>query len=173
MQEIAWNISILFMGLLVVVFAVVAAGSRVQAASGVLISAGGKLRTVLFWILIVALVPIAWLTLSDLPYPPPNGGTGQAKEIKAVGSQWSWELSDNKVAVGQAVNFHVTATDVNHGFAIYDSQYRLVAQTQSMPGYTNVLRHTFDEPGTDKILCLEYCGLGHHEMSAEINVVKR
>ena len=27
MQEIAWNISILFMGLLVVVFAVVAAGS--------------------------------------------------------------------------------------------------------------------------------------------------
>jgi cytochrome c oxidase subunit 2 len=48
-----------------------------------------------------------------------------------------------------------------------------VAQTQSMPGYTNVLRHTFDEPGTYKILCLEYCGLGHHEMSAEINVVKR
>ena len=173
MQEIAWNISILFMGLLAVVFAVVAAGSRVQAASGVLINVGGKLRMVLFWILIVALVPIAWFTLADLPYPPSNGGAGQAKEIKAVGSQWSWELSDDKVAVGQEVDFHVTSTDVNHGFAIYDSQLRLVTQIQSMPGYTNVLRHTFYEPGTYKILCLEYCGLGHHEMSAEINVVKR
>jgi cytochrome c oxidase subunit II len=72
--------------------------------------------------------------------------------------------------VGKAVEFHVTGSDVNHGFGIYDPQLRLVAQTQAMPGYTNVLRHTFTKPGSYKILCLEYCGLAHHTMMAEFNV---
>jgi len=46
-----------------------------------------------------------------------------------------------------------------------------VAQTQAMPGYTNVLRHTFKDPGNYKILCLEYCGLVHHGMMSELTVV--
>jgi cytochrome c oxidase subunit 2 len=59
---------------------------------------------------------------------------------------------------------------VNHGFALYDPDMRIVAQTQAMPGYTNVLRYTFREPGVYRVLCLEYCGVGHHEMTAEIKV---
>ena len=37
-----------------------------------------------------------------------------------------------------------------------------------MPGYTNVLRYTSSKL---KILCLEYCGMTHHDMMAEITVV--
>jgi hypothetical protein len=37
---------------------------------------------------------------------------------------------------------------VNLGFAIYDPDFEIVAQTQAMPGYINVLRYTFTEPGT-------------------------
>ena len=68
------------------------------------------------------------------------------------------------------MEFHVTSKDVNHGFALYDPDMRIVAQTQAMPGYTNVLRYTFNEPGVYRVLCLEYCGVAHHEMTAEIKV---
>jgi cytochrome c oxidase subunit 2 len=47
---------------------------------------------------------------------------------------------------------------------------RIVAQTQAMPGYTNVLRYTFTEAGTYRVLCLEYCGAAHHVMAADIKV---
>ena len=39
-----------------------------------------------------------------------------------------------------------------------------------MPGFTNVIRHTFTTPGTYRIRCLEYCGLGHHAMVSQLNV---
>jgi hypothetical protein len=47
---------------------------------------------------------------------------------------------------------------------------RIVAQTQAMPGYTNVLRYTFTEPGVYRVLCLEYCEIAHHRMKAQITV---
>jgi cytochrome c oxidase subunit 2 len=62
---------------------------------------------------------------------------------------------------------------VNHGFALYDPEFRVVAETQAMPGYTNVLRYTFREPGTYQVLCLEYCGVAHHAMMAQIKVTDR
>jgi cytochrome c oxidase subunit 2 len=89
-----------------------------------------------------------------------------------VGYQWRWELSRTEVIAGQPVEFRITSADVNHGFGIYDTNLRLVAQTQAMPGYTNTLRHTFDAEGTYRILCMEYCGLAHHNMVTEIKVVK-
>jgi heme/copper-type cytochrome/quinol oxidase subunit 2 len=33
-----------------------------------------------------------------------------------------------------------------------------------------VLRYTFTEPGVYQVLCLEYCGLAHHEMNGQIKV---
>jgi cytochrome c oxidase subunit II len=79
-------------------------------------------------------------------------------------------LSRSQVPVGQSVEFHVTSADVNHDFAIYDPGMHVVAQTQAMPGYTNKLDYTFSKPGTYKILCLEYCGIAHHNMMSEIKV---
>ncbi|HRP68600.1 MAG TPA: hypothetical protein PLY93_03635, partial [Turneriella sp.] len=54
--------------------------------------------------------------------------------------------------------------------AIYDSGQRIVAQTQAMPHYTNRLRVKFDKPGDYSVLCLEYCGLGHHKMRSAFKV---
>ncbi len=64
----------------------------------------------------------------------------------------------------------MTSKDVNHGFAIYDQGLRLIAQTQAMPNYVNILRVTFPTPGTYRVLCLEFCGLAHHQMMSEIAV---
>ena len=68
------------------------------------------------------------------------------------------------------MQFRVSSADINHGFALYDPEMRLVAQTQAMPGYTNTLNYTFDRAGTYKVLCLEYCGIAHHNMVSEIKV---
>ena len=174
MQDIAWNISVWLMVVLIVVFCTVAAGSRVRAETGVLISGGANIRTVSFWVLLIAAVPITLYTVAELPYAATKGAaTGESRTVEAVGSQWSWDLSAEEASVGDVVEFRITSEDVNHGFSIYDPSLRLVAQAQAMPGYVNVLRHTFSEPGTYKILCLEYCGLSHHEMSAEFRVVPK
>jgi len=110
-------------------------------------------------------------TLIDLPYSPFTAQAGTPQVVKVSSLQWGWDMSDDEFAVGQPIEFQVTSDDVNHNFAIYDSSLRLLAQTQAMPGYVNVLRHTFDKPGTYQILCLEYCGLAHHNMISEITVV--
>jgi cytochrome c oxidase subunit 2 len=75
------------------------------------------------------------------------------------------------VKAGSVVEFRVTSDDVNHGFAIYAPDGLIVTQTQAMPGYTNKLLHTFKEPGTYTVQCLEYCGLGHAPMKTTLQVV--
>ena len=75
------------------------------------------------------------------------------------------------IRAGIPVQFEVTSGDVNHGVGIYDADDHLLTQTQAMPGVTNRLVHTFAQPGRYRILCLEYCGLAHHGMIAEFDVV--
>ncbi len=133
-----------------------------------------RIRTKLFWVLVLVLGPTMIYNLADLPYSAsyarPNASGAPAMIIEAKGFQWRWELSHNRVAVGQPVEFRVTSADINHGFAIYDADMHLVAQTQAMPGYINKLNYTFSKKGTYKILCLEYCGVAHHNMMTEIEV---
>jgi plastocyanin len=102
--------------------------------------------------------------------------------VHAVGKQYAWSLSEGEgptlatwdqtyspavtVPAGTQVEFRVTTLDVNHGFSLYGPDGRLVAQTQAMPGYLNRLRITLDQPGTYTVLCLKFCGMGHHRLAA-------
>jgi cytochrome c oxidase subunit 2 len=90
--------------------------------------------------------------------------------VNATGHQWAWEVKPATVPVNALVEIRVTGADVNHGFGLYDANNRLITQTQGMPGFTNVIRYTFNSPGTYRILCLEYCGLGHHTMFSQLVV---
>lgn len=60
---------------------------------------------------------------------------------------------------------------MNHGFGVYAPDGRIVTQTQAMPGYTNRLVHTFEEPGIYTVQCIEYCGVGHGPMRATFEVL--
>jgi len=126
-----------------------------------------RIRAVFFGVLVVIGLPISIWLFRENPY---GAFAATPQVINAVGYQWYWELDETEVTAGEPVEFHVTSADVNHGLGIYDEAGVLVAQTQAMPGYTNRLRHTFAEPGTYQILCLEYCGLAHHAMTAELHV---
>lgn len=113
-------------------------------------------------------VIISLLTLR--PFPLTAKADVPPRVINAEGGQWYWNLDADTAVVGEALQFHVTAVDVNHGFALYGPDDRIVAQIQAMPGYTNKVNVRFTEAGVYRILCLEYCGLAHHNMTAEIRV---
>ena len=171
-QETVWLISLTLMAIILAAFVYVAINSSKPVPDFESVQARAlSLRTILFWILVVAGVIIYIATTQVLPYAATRSApASEAVEIDAVGRQWLWQLSQNEVEAGTTVIFNVTTEDVNHGLGIYDSELRLLAQTQAMPGYRNKLEFTFNEPGEYKLLCLEYCGLAHHSMSIPFNV---
>jgi cytochrome c oxidase subunit 2 len=157
MQNTAWLVSIVMMGLVAAVFLWVVAGASQPAAQG----GGGSAavwRGRLFWVAIVAGAVLSFAT------PKPD------VVIRATGHQFRWQLDQDSVRVGELVEFQLTSSDVNHGFALYQGKNRLVAQTQAMPGYVNKLQVRFTEPGEYEVLCLEYCGVAHHNMRAVVKV---
>ncbi len=129
-----------------------------------------SLRRISFIVLCLLGVVVTFTSLTPFPISAETGLN--PKIIKANGGQWYWKLDETTAMVGEPVQFHVTSDDVNHGFAIYNPEKRIVAQTQAMPGYINKLNVTFEEPGTYRILCLEYCGLAHHGMIVDFTVVE-
>jgi cytochrome c oxidase subunit II len=175
MQQLAWLLSLALMMLVALGFTFVAlrSGRRADDYKPVQVRAY-RIRARLFWVLVLVLGPAMIYSLLDLPYGAShahaNASGAQPLVIEGKGYQWRWELSRNHVPLGQSVEFHVTSADINHGFAIYDPEMHLVAQTQAMPGYTNKLNYTFSKAGTYKVLCLEYCGIAHHNMITEIKV---
>lgn len=93
-------------------------------------------------------------------------------EVNVLGGQWWWSIDRDQVPLGEPVIFNVTTEDVTHGMGVYDEEMRLLFQTQAMPGYVNRVAYTFDRPGSYKVLCLEFCGVAHHAMTSEFEVVK-
>jgi len=129
------------------------------------------LRRWLFLALIVLGVVVTGATLRPFPIAPQHGPPAASQVVEVTGQQWAWQMSPDSIHAGTPVAFAVTSTDVNHGFGIYDASDRLLTQVQAMPGVTNRLVYTFEHPGTYRILCLEYCGLAHHGMILQFDVL--
>ena len=125
-------------------------------------------RSGLFWGLVVLGIVVAVATL--WPWPYDMSSADDSVTVTATGSQWSWEIVPQEVPVGRPITFKVTSNDVNHGFGVYDPDGTMLFQTQAMPGYVNQVRYTFSKPGQYRVLCMEYCGLVHHDMIDKIEV---
>ena len=171
MQTVAWIWSLMFMAVVAAVFLWVVAGASKPAVEKHDAAPAYRWRNRLFWAVIAAGIVLTFGTLWD--WPIAGHATAAPKPdvvIKAVGHQWRFQLDRDTVKVGELVEFEVTSSDVNHGFAIYQGKNRVVAQAQAMPGYVNKLRVRFTEPGEYEVLCLEYCGVAHHGMRTVIKV---
>jgi cytochrome c oxidase subunit 2 len=64
------------------------------------------------------------------------------------------------------VTFRLTSADVIHGFQIVGTN----ANAMAIPGYVSQFTVTFDEPGEYLVVCNEYCGLLHHNMTGKVIV---
>jgi cytochrome c oxidase subunit 2 len=169
-QDLAWWLTVVLVVAVLLLFVHVALSTRSREDYASISQRSGRIRTAAFFILILICAPVVGLSLTDLPYRALGDRSAAPQVVRVTGYQWRWDIRPAQVAAGVPVEFHVTSADVNHGFGIYDGALRLLAQTQAMPGYTNVLHHSFETPGTYRILCLEYCGLVHHGMMAELVV---
>jgi cytochrome c oxidase subunit 2 len=92
--------------------------------------------------------------------PPPGA------DVYLLGQMWRWYPA-LQLEEGKTYTFHLSALDVNHGFGLYPANLNI----QVVPGYDYGLRITPNQPGEYRIVCNEFCGIGHHNMLGRIVVV--
>lgn len=91
--------------------------------------------------------------------PPPGS------DVYLMGTMWAW-LPILKLEKGAEYTLHLSALDVNHGFSLLPLNVNL----QVVPGYDYGLRVTPTEAGDFRIVCNEFCGIGHHVMVGKMIV---
>jgi cytochrome c oxidase subunit 2 len=93
--------------------------------------------------------------------PPP----GSDIYLTALSFQWIPILQLQR---GVEYTLHLSSLDVNHGFSLMP----LNVNFQVVPGYDYGLRVTPTESGDFRIVCNEFCGIGHHLMVGRVIVLE-
>ncbi len=91
--------------------------------------------------------------------PPP----GADVYLTAMAFQWTPIL---RLQRGKEYILHLSSLDVNHGFSLYPININF----QVVPGYDYGLRVTPNASGDFRIICNEFCGIGHHTMVGRVIV---
>ena len=114
----------------------------------------------------------------------PTAATGgPAATIRVTGFQWSWRFQyegtpvqvvgtpdrppEAVVPVGRPVRFILESADVAHSFWIPAFLFK----RDTMPGLTNEVELTVQEPGSYPGACAEFCGFDHTRMLFKIRAV--
>jgi len=92
--------------------------------------------------------------------PPPGS------DIYLLGRMWNW-TPILKLRKGVEYTLHISSLDVNHGFSLYPVNLNF----QVVPGYDYGLRIVPSEAGDFRLVCNEFCGIGHHMMLGKVIVV--
>jgi cytochrome c oxidase subunit 2 len=123
------------------------------------------------WLAVVVAFLITTLlgTILLVPYGESTGPDGQV--VTVVARQFGFQITPDKVAAGRPVEFHLTSADTTHAFGVTTADNELLFQAQIAPEHSQHVVHTFRAPGTYKVVCFEFCGVGHHVMLSQIEVV--
>lgn len=100
---------------------------------------------------------------TDNGYPvvaPPPGS-----DVYLMATMWAW-TPVLQLQKGVEYTLHLSALDVNHGFSLLP----LNVNMQVVPGYDYGIRVTPTETGDFRIVCNEFCGIGHHVMVGKVIV---
>jgi cytochrome c oxidase subunit 2 len=101
---------------------------------------------------------------TDVPvvHPPPGS------DVYLIARLWEWypvlELEKD-----QSYRLHLSSMDWQHGFSLQPTNINI----QVHPNYEMVLTIRPNEAGVFGIVCNEYCGIGHHQMTGRIYVVAK
>jgi len=91
--------------------------------------------------------------------PPPGS------HVYILGRMWSW-YPILKLKKGAEYVLHISSQDLNHGFSLFPANVNF----QVVPGYDYGLKVRPNEAGDFKIICNEFCGIGHHLMIGKVIV---
>jgi cytochrome c oxidase subunit 2 len=130
----------------------------------------GERERTWFGIVVVLLVGLLFATIFFTPYGRSAGKGGLSFDIKA--QQFAFVIPGRAIKAGVPVTFHLTSGDVNHGFAVFNEHNEFLFQAQVMPGRTQDYVYTFKKPGCYRVVCFEYCGVGHDQMRGQFVVKK-
>ncbi len=89
-----------------------------------------------------------------------------AYSVYIIGHLWKWSPDPVHVRQGAVITFHVTSSDVLHGFEVQGTTINLTA----VPGIVGTVTYRFDHAGTYHIVCNEFCGIEHQAMIGRIVV---
>ena len=87
-------------------------------------------------------------------------------EVVIVARAWGFVPSEIRVPAGSEVRIVATTTDVIHGLHVEDTRVNMML----IPGEISANRYTFERPGEYRMVCHEYCGIGHHVMAGRVIV---
>jgi cytochrome c oxidase subunit II len=91
---------------------------------------------------------------------PPAGS-----HIYLLATSFAW-MPILKLEKGAEYVLHLSSLDVNHGFSLLP----LNVNIQVVPGYDYGIKVTPTEAGDFRIVCNEFCGIGHHNMVGKVIV---
>jgi cytochrome c oxidase subunit 2 len=117
--------------------------------------------------LVVVLVLLLGLLLSTIwltPYGEDPAAAAGGRVVNVTAAQFAWTLEPARVPAGEPLEFRIRASDVSHGFGLYDPDDELVFQVQAVPHALQKEFATLEKPGIYRVVCLEFCGVGHHLM---------
>ncbi len=99
---------------------------------------------------------------NGIPVVKPEPGS----DVILMAQMWRWSpvLILKK---DEWYNLHISSKDLLHGFSLQPSNMNF----QVYPDYDYVLKFKPTQLGEAKILCNEYCGIGHHTMIGKILVI--
>ncbi len=90
-------------------------------------------------------------------------------EIHYLARMWRFEPAEISLPPGSTADIYLSTADVTHGMQIVGTNVNLMA----VPGAVNYARVKFDKPGEYLVVCNEYCGVAHHNMSARIHITDK
>ena len=172
-QDVVWAVSIVIMGALAALFAWVAVGANAALADyGPVVASAYRASPWLFGLAIIVLIGVNYETLGKLPYVSSMTTTSSAAAVlpvEVVAEQWAWSIKPNTFQVGQPAGFHVTSKE---SITASPSTMR---KSASLPRSRRcrVTPTCYATPSTIRHLphpVLEYCGVAHHDMEAELTV---
>ena len=88
-------------------------------------------------------------------------------DVYMQGQMWTW-YPILKLKKGQTYRLHVSSLDLQHGFSVLPINMNF----QVLPGYDHVLTITPTMAGDYSVICNEFCGIGHHQMTGKIIVTE-
>jgi cytochrome c oxidase subunit 2 len=129
-----------------------------------------------WWTVIPTLLIIVLAIISVKIWADIQNTQGDVLTVEAIGYQFGFQFRYPKLAqpvsgtmhlpLNTPTTIHVTSRDVIHGFWIPEMRIK----ADMVPGLVNTLRVTPTVPGTYRIICTEFCGLGHGAMKTTVVV---